>query len=266
MPELTSSSAWPAPALPNVPSPPACRTAEDDGGRHRHQRRLDEQPRRRLDPDQLLHHAVQAEAGRQGQRDPGRTAVVDGEHGDRDGRDAHRRPLQRPQPLAEDDHAEQHAHQRVDEVAQRGLDDLPGVDAVDEDQPVDGDEHGGAGEHEQPCAGRRPGRRTWRPARGGRSAAGRRTAATRAPGAPRSPGRRPARGAGSRGGTVPTARRRRARRALPGDARPRPHRTRRTLSSPPLASSQRCPGPGLTGSGCSRPAAGALPRARPAGP
>ena len=43
----------------------------------------------------------------------------------RDGAEADRDPLQRPQPLTQDDHAEQHREDRVDEVPESRLDHVP---------------------------------------------------------------------------------------------------------------------------------------------
>ena len=91
----------------------------------------------------LLEQTVGAEGEGQHERDPGRSPVVDRQHDDRHERDHHGDPLERTQPLAEDQHAHQDGHQGVDEVAERGLHDAPVVDAPDVAAPVERDDDGG---------------------------------------------------------------------------------------------------------------------------
>ena len=63
-------------------------------------------------------------------------------------------PLDPAQPLPEQHHAQHHRDERVDEVAQRGLDDLVAVDAVDVEAPVAGDQHRGHDQDRQRPRGR----------------------------------------------------------------------------------------------------------------
>jgi hypothetical protein len=111
------------------------------------QQRLERQALDRTDARGLLRQSVGAEGEREDQRHPRRASVVPGQHHDRDEAEAQRRPLHRPQPLAEEHHAHQHGHQRVDEVAERRLDHARGVHAVDVGAPVGGDR--GRGDHQE---------------------------------------------------------------------------------------------------------------------
>jgi hypothetical protein len=96
----------------------------------------------RADVGLLLAEAVHAEGDGQHERDPWWAAVVDGDDQHRHGADRYRDPLRSAQALTEHEHAEQDRQQRVDEVAQTRLDDVPGVDAVDIGAPVEGHEDG----------------------------------------------------------------------------------------------------------------------------
>ena len=122
-------------------SPWAPMTAMRDQRRDELHAGLDRQRVDRADVGLLLAEAVHAEREREDQRDPRRPAVVDRDHDDRDRADPDRDPLRPAQPLAEHDHAEHDREQRVDEVAQAGLDDVAGVHAADVGAPVDRDEH-----------------------------------------------------------------------------------------------------------------------------
>ena len=57
-----------------------------------------------------------------------------------------------PQPLAEEHHAQEHVDQRVDEVAQAGLEHLAADNRVDEHQPVGGNKQCAQPQHEQQLA------------------------------------------------------------------------------------------------------------------
>ena len=219
-----------------VAESPVGRASRGSRGERRDQRRLEGQALHRADAGGLLGQPVGAEREGQHQRDPGRPAVVDGEHDDR----------QRPRcPCAthcsrrsrspEHDDAHQHGHQRVDEVAERGLDDAPVVDALDVGRPVDGDD--GGREHQQqrgaPVATRIA--RSCRVRRSAHDEQRHRRAPTRRSGGPGSRSRRRARGAGSRAGTHPRAR------------TPRPRR--RDPVATPHAASIGVDGPSVSGSG-----------------
>lgn len=104
--------------------------------------------------DLLLHQAVGGEGEGEDERDPRRAAVADGEHEHGREADPDRRPLHGPQPLLQQQHADRDGDQRVDEVAERGLDDLSVVDGPDVDAPVDGDH--GRGDGDEPEAARLP--------------------------------------------------------------------------------------------------------------
>ncbi len=104
-----------------------------------------------------------------------------GEHHDRDQAEPDRDPLHRAQPLAQHHDGEHHRDDRVDVVAERGVDGVVGQHGVDEDQPVGRHEHPAGG---QPTERRRgSGRPPGRCGHGARSrrARGRRTAATTHP-------------------------------------------------------------------------------------
>ena len=135
------SGALPAPWWPNARSPRGEDDQRDDRG-HEHHAGLDGQRLRRRDGRLLLAESVQRERKGEGQRDPRQPAVVDGDDDDGDP-DRDRDPLGRPQSFAEHHDAEQDRDQRVDEVAEAGLDHVAGVDALDVDAPVDRDQHGG---------------------------------------------------------------------------------------------------------------------------
>ncbi len=93
----------------------------------------------------LLDQPVRREGEGQHQRDPRRPPVPDREHEHREEADADGRPLGPAQPLAEEQHADGDGDQRVDEVAEAGLDDRAVVDGPDVQAPVDGDHRGGQG-------------------------------------------------------------------------------------------------------------------------
>jgi hypothetical protein len=98
----------------------------------------------------LLDQSVGGEGEGEGEGDPRGPAVSDGE--DEHGGGAHpdRRPLHGPQPLLEQQHAHGDGDERVDEVPEGGLDDMPAVHGPDVDAPVDGDDGGGHGDQRQP--------------------------------------------------------------------------------------------------------------------
>ncbi len=120
-------------------------------GEREHEGALRRQALQPAQPDLLLQQAVGGEGEREGERDPRQPPVGDGQHGDGEGADAHRRPLRDAQPLLEHQDAEGDGDQGVDEVAEAGLDDVPGVDGPDVDAPVDRDDGGRAGQHGEPA-------------------------------------------------------------------------------------------------------------------
>ena len=99
------------------------------------------QPGDRIDRDQLAHQPVQPERSGQAQRDPRRRARADRQPGHAQRRTADRDPLQPAQPLVQHQHAEHDIDQRIDEVAQAGLDHVAGVDRPDVQAPVERDQH-----------------------------------------------------------------------------------------------------------------------------
>jgi hypothetical protein len=119
--------------------------AEGDRGRDG---RLGREPGQRphVAPDAVLDQRVQAERPGEHERDPRQAADAGGEHHHRDRAEADRGPLDSPQPLAQDDDAEQHGQQRGDEVPERGVEDVAGQDGVHVGRPVDDDEGGRHGE------------------------------------------------------------------------------------------------------------------------
>ena len=152
IPVVVKRSAWPTPWEPKLDWPVADSHRMYASRDRRQHDGLERDALHRADGRLLLGESVGAEGEGQEERDPRRPAVVDGQHHDRDERDAHRHPLQPSQPLAEDQHAHQHRDQRVDEVAQRRLDDAVVVDAPDVAAPVDGDDDGGTGDEQQLAA------------------------------------------------------------------------------------------------------------------
>lgn len=100
--------------------------------------------------DLLLHQPVDGEGEGEGEGDPRQAPVSDGQ--DHDGRraGADRGPLGGAEPLPQQQHAEGDGDQGVDEVAERGLHDVPAVDAPDVQAPVDGYHRGGERDEPQP--------------------------------------------------------------------------------------------------------------------
>lgn len=107
---------------------------------------LDRHRRHGRHSGEFLAQAVGAERGGQDQRDPRRPAVGHGQFHHGGPADGHRHPLQSAQLLVQDEDAEQDGEQRVDEVAEGGLDHLARVDRPDVDAPVDRDDRGGDGQ------------------------------------------------------------------------------------------------------------------------
>ena len=141
------SSACPAPSGRTT----TCPVREPDQvaeGQRRHEHGLESEALDRLGSGLLLRESVGAERAGEDQRDPRRVPVVDGEDEAGQRADADGEPLQPAQPLAQDQHAHQHRHQRVDEVAQRRLHHAVVGDAVDVGAPVEGDHH--RGDRQQP--------------------------------------------------------------------------------------------------------------------
>ena len=102
---------------------------------------LDAQRGRRLDHCDFADQPVEGERERQRQCNPRRRAELQREPGharcgDRDGE-----PLPAVEPLFQHDHAEQHVDQRVDEVAEAGLDDVAAIDRPDVQPPVQRNQH-----------------------------------------------------------------------------------------------------------------------------
>ncbi|GCB46839.1 hypothetical protein SNL152K_4141 [Streptomyces sp. NL15-2K] len=101
--------------------------------------------------DLLLHQAVGGEGEGEGEGDPRRLPVPDGQHEHGREADPDRRPLHGPQPLLQEQHAHRDGDQRVDEVAERGLDDVTGVHGPDVQAPVHGDDGRGHGDEAEPA-------------------------------------------------------------------------------------------------------------------
>ena len=155
----------------------------------------------------LLGQPVAAEGEGEDQGDPRRPAVLDGQADHGEGRDAQSDPLESAQPLAEDRDSHQHGDQGVDEVAERGLDDVAVVDSPDVGAPVHRDHDGREREdgHRAAFAEHRPepAAAAYRRPPGPASRPG-----TRTRGGPGSRPPPPARAAASTAGTGPTSRRR----------------------------------------------------------
>ncbi len=101
--------------------------------------------------DLLLDQPVGREGEGEAEGDPRRVAVADGEDEHRRGADPDRGPLGGPQPFLQQQHAHRDGDQRVDEVAEGGLDDVPGVHGPDVDAPVDGDDRRGDRDQGEPA-------------------------------------------------------------------------------------------------------------------
>ena len=109
--------------------------------RERHeQQRLGGEPRQRLDADDLAHEAVEGKAQRERTGDPRRTSGEHGEIEDAERREPDREPLHAVQPLAQHQHPEHDVHERVDVIAETGVDDVPVGHAPHVHQPVAADE------------------------------------------------------------------------------------------------------------------------------
>lgn len=96
--------------------------------------------------DLLLHQAVGGEGEGEGEGDPRRLPVPDGQYEHGREADPDRRPLRGPQPLLQEQDAHRDGDQGVDEVAERGLDDVTGVHRPDVQAPVHGDDGRGHGD------------------------------------------------------------------------------------------------------------------------
>src|SRR5690606_20954124 len=93
-----------------------------------------------IDANDFTYETVQAEGACQGERDPRRMTRAPGQIAHAGGRERNSRPLDRVQPLAKNEHAENDVHERIDEVAEARFDDPLGRDAEDVGGPVDRDE------------------------------------------------------------------------------------------------------------------------------
>ncbi len=102
-----------------------------------------------LRADLVLHQPVEPERERHGEREVGEAAESEADDDDGDETEAHGAPLQGRGPLTQEDDAEADRDERVEVVAEGDLDEVAGVDAVDERRPVDCDEHGRQGERYQ---------------------------------------------------------------------------------------------------------------------
>ena len=101
--------------------------------------------------DLLLDQAVGGEGEGEREGDPRRSAVPDGQDQHRGRADPDRRPLHAAQPLLQQQHAHGDGDEGVDEVPERGLDDMAGVHGPDVDAPVHGDHGGGHSDQRQPA-------------------------------------------------------------------------------------------------------------------
>ncbi len=129
------------------------------GERHRHEDAgFDEEAAGRFHPHLLPHETIGGKGQGDGQRDIGHMAKSEALESDRGERDDDRHDLQRPLPLAEEEHADDDVGDRVDEIAEAGFDELPVGDRPDVDQPVGGEQHRGEdeGPHDAEVAQRRP--------------------------------------------------------------------------------------------------------------
>ena len=161
-------------AGPKAPLPLASEGDEPGGRERREEPRLPEQADHGVGADGLAREAVEAERDREGEGDPGQAAVPRGEDGDSRRGERHRDPLRPGEALAQDEDAEQHVDQGVDEVAEARLDHVVVDDGPDVEQPVERDEDGAPGEpRDRARAGRR---RRARPSSGGAASPRRPTA------------------------------------------------------------------------------------------
>ena len=109
----------------------------------RQHRRLDRETLDRWRVCEFLDQAIATEAGGQRQSDPWQPAVAQRDDDDGDDTQRDRNPLNAAQVFLEHDDAERDAHERSDEVTERRLEDVAGVDRPDVDAPVDADQQGG---------------------------------------------------------------------------------------------------------------------------
>ena len=100
----------------------------------------------------LLQEAVPGEREGERQRDRRELAVSECDHDHRERTECNCDPLQPAQAFAQHDHAQRDGHERVDEVAERSVDDAILLDRPDVHQPVRGDQYGSEGELEQASA------------------------------------------------------------------------------------------------------------------
>ncbi len=96
----------------------------------------------RADRRRLADIAVEGEAHRQQKAEPDRGQGRSRHHGHTDRRHADRQLLRHAQTFLQQHHADHHIHQRIEEIAKAGGDDMMIGDGPDIGQPVDGDQHG----------------------------------------------------------------------------------------------------------------------------
>ena len=147
-PDAASNASMPKPQPPvNAPAPcVSIQSSHASAGSSRYQA-SHAQPGHRIHGDELAHQPVEPERCRQQQRDPRKAAVVERQPQHAEGGDANRDPLHPVQPLAQQRHAQQHVEQRIDEVAEAGLDHVARVHRPDVQAPVERDQQSAQRQH-----------------------------------------------------------------------------------------------------------------------
>lgn len=117
-----------------------CRVDQVTQRQRQHERGFQPEPDRRTHRQFLTHQTVEPEAYSQGEAHPGKQAHGENlvEHPEAGQRQCSL--LRRPQPLAEEQHAEQHVEQRIDEIPQTGIEHTGIEYGPDEQYPVGRDE------------------------------------------------------------------------------------------------------------------------------
>src|SRR5690625_500247 len=123
---------------------------EQEGKRHRqHEQRLQEKAVARPQARLLADQAIEAEAKRQADGDPGKAVIAQGQVGDTDDGQSYSRPLQASQSFTQKDQGDQDIDQGIEIVAEADLEETTAEDRDNEYQPVEGDEKRRATERQE---------------------------------------------------------------------------------------------------------------------
>ena len=115
-----------------------------------HEQAFHTQTAHRIHYHQLAQQPVQTKGDGQANRNPRRAPALPGQPGHTQRRQRYRQPLQLAQPLAQHHHPEQHAQQRVDEIAQAGFHHVAGIHRPDVQAPVQRDQQAGQAQQPEP--------------------------------------------------------------------------------------------------------------------